>query len=87
MMKTTGAAITEIIEAYGNRNGQWMRIAEIAEITGLTREELTEAITELLESDDFRAEPEMHRHRITDRDRAVAPKIGGEARHLICWGY
>jgi hypothetical protein len=87
MMKTTGAAITEIIEAYGNRNGEWVRISEIAEITGLTRDELTEAITELMDSDDFLAEPEVHRHRITDRDREVAPVIGGEARHLICWGY
>jgi hypothetical protein len=86
-MRSTGAAITEIIEAYGNRTGQWVSITEIADKTGLTRQELTEAITELLDSDDFWAEPEMHRHRITDRDREIAPRIGGEPRHLIRWGY
>lgn len=85
MMKTTGAAITEIIEAYGSRNGQWVRISEIAQATGLTRQEMTEAIAELMECDDFRAEPEVHGHRITDWERANAPKIGGEARHLMIW--
>jgi hypothetical protein len=85
MMKTTGAAITEIIEAYGNRNGQWVRISEIAQATGLTQEEMTEALTELMEDDDFRAEPEAHGHRITAWERANAPKIGGEDRHLMIW--
>lgn len=87
-MKTTGAAITEIVEAYGNRFGQWVKITEIAEMTGLTREELTEAFIELLEDrEHFWAEPEMHRHRLTDRDRKIAPVICGEARHLIRWEY
>jgi hypothetical protein len=84
-MKTTGAIITEMVEAYGNRFGEWVRIAEIAEKTGLTREELGRAIEEAMEQYDFRAEPEPFGHRITAADRAAGPVIGGEARHLICW--
>jgi hypothetical protein len=84
-MKSTGAVITEILEAYGDRNGQHVRIAEIAEVTGLTAQELAPAITELLECDDFRAEPEPFGWRITAEDRTYGPVIGGEARHLICF--
>lgn len=86
MTKTTEALITDIIEAYNQRNGQWVRIAEIAKLTGLTREELTQAITELMNDDDFRAEPDPLSRQITAADRAVAPVIGGEPRHLIRWG-
>jgi hypothetical protein len=86
-MMTTGAAITEIVEAYNGRLGQWVSITEIADKTGLTKAQLTEALTELLDDGDFWAEPEVHRHRISDRDREIAPIIGGEARHKICWGY
>lgn len=84
-MRSTGAIITDIVEAYGNRQGQWVSLTEIADAKGLTKAELTEAITELLDDDDFRAEPEVHGSRTTDRDRAVAPIIGGEALHKICW--
>lgn len=84
-MKTTGAVITEIVEAYGNRAGQYVRISEIAATTGLTREELAAAITELMDDEDFTAEPEPFGFRITPADRAVAPIISGEARHLIFW--
>lgn len=84
-MRSTGAAITEIIEAYGNRWGQWVSVTEIADKTGLTRTELTEALTELLEDRSFYAEPEQIVWRLTDRDREVCPVIGGEARHKICW--
>jgi hypothetical protein len=82
-MRSTGATITEIIEAYGNRFGQYVRIAEIAATTGLTAQELAEAINELLECDDFEAEPDPFGHRHTDEDRAYGPVIGGERRHLI----
>jgi hypothetical protein len=83
---TTGAAITAILEAYGNRYGTWVPITEIAETVGLTRDELTDAITELMEGDDVQAEPQPFGHRITARDREIAPVIGGEARHLLCIG-
>jgi hypothetical protein len=84
-MKTTGAVITEILEAYGNRFGQWVRISEIAQTAGLTRDEILPAILELMEDEDFRAEPEPFGHRITAVEREYAPVIGGEARHLIMW--
>lgn len=80
---TSGAAITEILEAYGNRYGTWVSITEIADTAGITKEDLAEAITELLECDDFHAEPHPFSFRITDRDREICPVIGGEARHLI----
>jgi hypothetical protein len=82
-MKSTGAVITEILETYGNRNGQHVRIAEIAQVTGLSAQELAPAITELLECDDFTAEPEPFGIRITAEDRAYGPTIGGEQRHLV----
>lgn len=84
-MKSTDAVITEILEGYGSRFGQWVRVAEIAKAAGITREELAPAIVELLDSDDFQAEPEASNHRVTDEDREYAPVIGGEARHLIRW--
>ena len=86
MTKTTEAIITEIVEAYNGRNGQWVRVTEIAAKTGLTRAELAAGLTDLLNDDDFRAEPEPFAWRITAADLAVAPIIGGEARHMIWWG-
>jgi hypothetical protein len=85
-MRSTGAVITEIVEGYAARGNGWVSLTEIADGRGLTREELTEAITELLEDDEFRAEPQPFGHRITARDKDLAPIIGGEARHLIRWG-
>ncbi|MFI7547224.1 hypothetical protein [Actinoplanes sp. NPDC049599] len=85
-MRSTEAVITEIVEAYNCRWGQWVRVAEIAAKVGLTREELAAALETLMDEDEtFRAEPEPFGHRVTAEDRAVAPVIGGEARHLICW--
>lgn len=86
-MMTTGAAITEILEAYGNRQGQWVRIAEIADKTGLTKQELTEAFEELLACAEFQVEPApFPGQQLTARDREIAPVIAEEARHFFCWG-
>lgn len=82
---TTEAAITEIFETIGNRPGEWIRLSEVAAVTGLTREDFGPAIEELLTDDSFRAEPEPFSFRITEADQAAAPIIGGEARHLIRW--
>jgi len=84
-MTETAEAITRIIEAYGERTGQWVRLAEIAKLTGLSREELAMAMLELIGDEDFRIEPEPLWHRVTKADRAVQVKIGGEYRHLIMW--
>lgn len=78
-------AVTQIIEAIGNRRGQWIKISDIAETAGLTKDELAEAITELMEFEDFRVEPEPMNFRVTARDREICPVIGGEQRHKICW--
>lgn len=82
---STEEAIIRMIEAYGDRTGQWMRITEIAKATGLTAQEIAAAVETLMGDEDFRAEPEPFGWRITDEDREMAPIIGGEARHLICW--
>jgi phage portal protein BeeE len=84
-VKSTDAVVTDIVEGYGNRYGQWVRVSEIAEKAGLTKEDLKPALEELMDDPDFRAEPEPSRHRITAEDRKYAPVIGGEARHLIRW--
>lgn len=85
MTKTTAAAITDITEAYGNPAGRWVRVADIAAAANLTPTDIHNAITELLDDDDFRAEPDPIGSRITDADRYYAPVIGGEPRHLIFW--
>ena len=64
---------------------QWISLALVAEIAGCTPEELAAAVTQALADEDFRAEPQPHRHRLTDEDRRHAVTIGGEPRHLICW--
>lgn len=85
LTKSTGAVITDIVEAYGNRHGKWVRVAEIAKKAGLTPEELKPAIEELMGDEDFRAESEPLGHRVTADDRKYAPIIGGEPRHQIIW--
>lgn len=80
---TTDAAITEILEACAASAGRWIRISEVADRAGIAKNTLAEAITEMMEWDDFRAEPQPFGFRVTNRDREVCPVIGGEARHLI----
>jgi hypothetical protein len=82
-MRTTGAIITDLIEQYHRHGRGWMRVTDLQ---GFTRDELTVAFEELLEDEDFQAEPQPFGHRITEADRQIAPIIGGEARHLIRWG-
>lgn len=84
-MRSTGAVITEIIEAYGEHWGRWARLEEIAAPAGLTQAELEAALADLMQDRDFRAEPEPLCHRLTAWDLAHAPIIGGEARHIIRW--
>lgn len=78
-------AVTQIIEAIGNRRGEWIKISDIVDQAGLTKEEIAEAITELMEFEDFRAEPEPMNFRVTDREREMCPVIGGEQRHKVIW--
>lgn len=82
---TTEQMIEAIAVAYTNENTEWVRIEDIAYATGLNAGQIEVAIRELIKEDDFRAEPQPFGHRITEWDRANAPIIGGEARHLITW--
>lgn len=84
-MLITDQATEKIAVAYTNAGTEWVRIEDIATATGLTAQELAEAIKDLMSEDGFRAEPQPFGHRITDWDRANAPVIGGEARHMISW--
>lgn len=86
MIRTTEAVISEMVEAYGNRHGQWIGLGEIATTAGLTAEDVRYAVEILINEDEtFRAEPAAMAAQATDADRAVAPVIGGEARHMIRW--
>lgn len=92
-MKTTGAITTEITHAYhvlaeqGITIRNWVRIEDIASKTGLTTEELTEGLEELMCYEGFQCEPDPFREdRKSVWDRTQAPEIGGERRHLIRWG-
>jgi hypothetical protein len=84
--RTTGAVITEIIEAYHAAGAGWVRISRIAQERNLTPAEVKDAIIELMEDhDSFRAEPEPFVQLVTEADKTYGPVIGGEARHLIEW--
>lgn len=85
MIATAEQNIEKIAIAYTNAGTEWVRIEDIATATGLTAQELTEAIKDLMSEDGFRAEPQPSGRRITAWDRENAPVIGGEARHLISW--
>lgn len=85
MTQTTEAAIAIIFEAIGNRPNEWIRIAEVARITGLSQDELSRAIRELHDGEGFWADPEPFVFRISQEDKASEVLIGGEARHLIRW--
>jgi hypothetical protein len=80
----TSEAITLIIEATAGRTG-WISVSEVADQTGLTAAELAEAITELMQDEDFHATTEPLGFRLTARDRELAPVVDGEPRHLISW--
>ena len=85
-MITTGALTTEIIEMTQGASGRWVRVLDIKDRLGCTAEDLTEAITELLDEDEaFRADAETHRHRLTGWERDEAPMIGGERRHKVAF--
>jgi hypothetical protein len=75
--------ITAMGQAYVAARSEWVRLEDIAQATGLTAEELAAGVREMMKEDHFRAEPQPFGWRITDWDRANAPVIGGEARHLI----
>lgn len=85
-MMTTEELIAVTYTNWIGRSGQvWMRIQELAGLVG--RDDLNETISRLIrEYDDFRAEPEPFNHRLTAWERENCPVLGGEQRHLICWG-
>ncbi len=84
-MRSAGAVITALVEAYNCRWGQWVPLRDLAEPAGLTRPELEAAILDLCDDISFAAEPHPFTHQITDWDHQHAPVIGGEPRHLIRW--
>lgn len=82
--------MNKIFEAYqtiSQHNGRaWVTIATIAAATGMRPAEMATEINHLMATDEnFRAEPQPHRHRITADDKRYAVKIGGEERHMIGW--
>jgi hypothetical protein len=79
-----------IAEAYRvisqHNRSAWVAVAAIAGMTGHKPAELATEIEHLLATDEnFRAEPQPHRHRITEDDRRYAPIIGGDALHQVSW--
>ncbi|MCY1138211.1 hypothetical protein OWR29_09395 [Actinoplanes sp. Pm04-4] len=79
-----------IRSAYGDlaaKPGAWIDLAQLRPLlAGTTRAEQDRALVRLLEFDDVRLEPEPHRHRLGDEDRAAAVRIGGEDRHKLAIG-
>lgn len=79
-----GIAAVKVVEALGSgRQGRWVGIVELAEVTGLDMAGFAEAFEELMESDAFRAEPEPFNWRVGPREAELAPVIGEEARHRV----
>jgi hypothetical protein len=71
----------------GAKPGQWIGLAQLRPmLAGVSRAEQDRALVRLLDSDDVRLEPEPHRHRLEDEDRAAAVRIGGEERHKLAIG-
>ncbi|MCO8271795.1 hypothetical protein M1L60_14450 [Actinoplanes sp. TRM 88003] len=67
--------------------GAWITLTQLRPLlAGVSRAEQDRALTRLLDSDDVRLEPEPHRHRLGDDDRAAAVRIGGEERHKLAIG-
>lgn len=81
----TEQMIEMVAIAYTNAGKRWMRIEDIAAAAGLTGPQMAVVVRELMAEDDFHAEPQPFNDRITEWDKANAPVIGGEARHLINW--
>ena len=81
----TTEALTKFIEAYGDRAGQHVRIGEIAQLSGLTAQEIHEVVEDLLNDEDFEAEMDWRRWSVTATDKAYAPVINGEPRELVRW--
>lgn len=76
---------SKVLEAVKARQG-WVNVVELAEVTGLNRQELKAAAEELLAGHEaFAAEPEPFGHRITKQMKELAPEIGGEQRHKFAW--
>jgi hypothetical protein len=76
----------ELARAANTNRNSWVRISTIQAFTGGSPRHLAEEINHLIATDEnFRAEPQPHRHRITEDDSRYAPIIGGEPRHLIAW--
>ncbi|MCO8276507.1 hypothetical protein M1L60_38615 [Actinoplanes sp. TRM 88003] len=76
---------TELAEATGGGpKGRWIDLADLREqLADLPRAEVDQALRELIDDDRVRLEPEPHRHRLGDRERDAAIRIGGEDRHKI----
>lgn len=80
----------QIAEAYRiisqHNRSAWVALATIAAMTGQTPAELAAEVNQLMATDEnFRAEPEPMRWRITDDARRYAVKVGDEDRHQISW--
>lgn len=91
-MRSTGAIIAEITEAYyvlaaqHRPWGTWVKIEHIATKTDLTTAELAEGLTEMMEYEGFQCEEQPLQTRYSEWDRTQAPVIADEARHMVRWG-
>jgi hypothetical protein len=84
-MRSLEDNISRFAIAHTKIGGEWVPLEQLTAEAGLTIAEMHEVVRELMTADEFRAEPQPFNFRITDWDRANAPVIGGEARHLISW--
>lgn len=79
-------ADTEIIEFLATTGGRWVRIGEVSSATGITDpEDFRTAIADLFQSGLISAEPDPFPWRVTPAEKALAPTIGDEPRHIISW--
>lgn len=77
----------ELAETGAGPKGRWIDLADLREQLGdLPRAEVDQALRGLIDDDRVRLEPEPHRHRLGDRERDAAIRIGGEDRHKLWIG-
>ena len=70
--------ITRMAEVYP---GGWVSARALAQLAGLTDEEIIAGAMHLMGDDDFRFEPDP-----LNRRHSIEVRIGGELRSMIKWG-
>lgn len=92
MSMTAEKAAAEIIRAYkviraqrGSASGEWVTIADVADLVDLSKEQMREGCRHLNRQTGWNVIPQSNQKVLTQRERAAAVHIGGQDKHVIGW--